>query len=327
MHRNRTVLVQDNVVTIDRLDDTEIVEMHDSVVLRFNNRLFEQLSCRSTDVESPHRQLRSGFADALSGDNTHRLTKLDHASGRKVTAVALSTDTALGFAGKHRTDLQLLHANLHQSLSLSFFDQLVRFDDRLLGDRVDNRFAAYASNDPGGQVNDFVITLVNRTDKNAVGSSTIRFDNDNVLRGIDQFTGQVAGVRSLQRGVCQPLTCTVSRDKVLHHRQPFAEVGGNRVLNDFARRLGHQTTHTAQLFDLLARTARPGILHEKYRVQFFAPVVVLQRAEHQVRNFFTRMGPDIDDLIVAFAVGDDAAAILFLDQRDLFVSLLELCLL
>src|SRR6516225_12292557 len=163
--------------------------MHDSVVLRFNNRLFEQLSCRSTDVERPHRQLRSRFADALSSDNADCFAKFDHASGRKIAAVTLSTDTALGFAGKHRTNLQLLHANLHQSLSLSFLDQLVRFDDGLLGDRVDNRFAAYASNDPGGQVNHFVVTLVNRTDENAVGSSTIRFNNYNVLRGIDQFTG------------------------------------------------------------------------------------------------------------------------------------------
>ncbi len=54
---------------------------------------------------------------------------------------------------------------------------------------------------------------------------------------------------------------------------------------------------------------------------------MLQRPEHHVRDFFSGMSPDIDDLIIALTVSDDSAAVLLFYQRDLLVGLIELGLL
>ena len=90
-----------------------------------------------------------------------------------------------------------------------------------------------------------------------------------------QAARQVAGIGRLQRGVGQTLTGAVRRDEVLQHVQAFAEVGGDRGLDDFARRLGHQAAHTGKLADLLFRTARAGVGHDVNRVEVAAGAVVL----------------------------------------------------
>jgi hypothetical protein len=55
-----------------------------------------------------------------------------------------------------------------------------------------------------------------------------------VLRHVDEATGQVAGVRGLQRGVREALAGAVGRDEVLQDVQAFAEVRGDRRLDDRA---------------------------------------------------------------------------------------------
>ncbi len=94
-------------------------------------------------------------------------------------------------------------------------------------------------------------------------------------------------------------------------------------LDDLAAGLGHEAAHAGELLDLLAITARAGIDHQINRVQFLAALVVFEGAEHDVGDLFAGMRPDIDDLVVAFAVGDDAVAILLLDHGDLLVGALE----
>ena len=113
-------------------------------------------------------------------------------------------------------------------------------------------------------------------------------------------------------------------DEVLEHGQTFAEVRGDRPFDDFAGRLGHQTAHTGELTDLLTVTARAGIHHQVDRIQFLAALVVFEGPEHDVGDLVAGMRPDIDDLVVALAVGDDAFAILLLDLPDLLVRVLEL---
>ena len=104
----------------------------------------------------------------------------------------------------------------------------------------------------------------------------------------------------------------------------FAEVRSDRPFDDFARRLRHQTAHAGELFHLLAIAPRAGIDHQEDRVQFLAALVVLEGAEHDVGNLVASVGPDVDDLVVALAIGDDAFAILLLDQLDLLVGVREL---
>ncbi len=70
----------------------------------------------------------------------------------------------------------------------------------------------------------------------------------------------------------------------------------------------------ASCLHLLAVAARAGIHHQVNRVQFLAALVVLEGAEHDVGDFVTGVGPDVDDLVVTLAIGDDAFAILLLDR-------------
>src|SRR6185295_9469145 len=101
------------------------------------------------------------------------------------------------------------------------------------------------------------------------------------------------------------------------HVQTFAEVRGDGRLDDLARRAGHQTAHTAQLADLLFRTARAGVSHDVNRVDVAAGAIVLFHGlEHLFRNAFGDLGPDFDDLVIALTVGDGAFLVLRFDFDD-----------
>ena len=112
----------------------------------------------------------------------------------------------------------------------------------------------------------------------------------------------------------------MGRDEVLEHREPLAEVGENRLLDDVAGRLGHKTAHAGQLADLLPVAARAGIHHERDRVVLLLALVVLERLQHDVGDLVGAMRPDVDDLVVALAGGDDTFAILLLDFLDLLLG-------
>ena len=205
-----------------------------------------------------------------------------------------------------------------------FVDQLIRLHDFFLRHRIDHRFAADATDDARREIDDFFVAFVDRTDDDAVDRAAIDLVDDHVLRRVDEFARQVTGIGRLKRGVGQTFAGTVGRDEILEHGQPFAEVRGDRPLDDFARRLGHQTAHAGELFHLLAIAARAGIDHEEDRVQFLAALVMLEGAEHDVGDFVAGVGPDVDDLVVALAIGDDAFAVLLLDLLDLLVGVREL---
>ncbi len=76
--------------------------------------------------------------------------------------------------------------------------------------------------------------------------------------------------------------------------------------------------------NLLTIASRTGVHHEVDRIQFLATFVMLKGAEHDVGNLVARVCPDVDDLVVALAIRDDAFAILLLDLFDLPVGVLQL---
>ena len=93
---------------------------------------------------------------------------------------------------------------------------------------------------------DDLARLDDRTDVDAFHRAAVVLGHDHVLRNVDQAAGQVAGVGRLERRIGQALARAVRRDEVFEHRQPFAEVRRDGRLNDFARRLGHQSAHAAE---------------------------------------------------------------------------------
>ena len=259
----------------------------------------------------------------MRGDNADRFAELHELAGRQIASVALRANAASAFAGQHRTNLQLSTPTLLNRGGNRFVDQLIRLDDLLLRHRINDRFAADATDDAGREIDHFFVAFVNRSNHDAVHRSAIHLVDDHVLRRVHQFAGEITGIRRLQRRIGQTFARTVRRDEILEHAQAFAEIRGDRPLDDFAGRLRHQTAHAGELLHLLTIASRARIHHQEDRVQFLATLVVFEGPEHDVRDFVAGVGPDIDDLVVALAVRDDALAILLLDRLDLLVSVLQ----
>ena len=153
----------------------------------------------------------------------------------------------------------------------------------------------------------------------AVERAAIVIRHDHVLRHVDETPREVARVGGLQRRVGQALARAVGRDEVLEHREAFAEVGLDRLLDDFARRLRHQAAHARQLADLLLRATSARVGHDVDGVELPVLVAAFHFAEHRVGDLLGDVRPHGDDLVVALAVGDRALEVLLFDL-DHFVA-------
>ena len=107
----------------------------------------------------------------------------------------------------------------------------------------------------------------NRCHPQTLIGTAIVLGDDQILRHIDQTTRQVTGVRGFQRGIGQTFTRTVRRDEVLQYVQTFAEVRGDRRLDDRAIGLGHQTAHTGELTNLRGRAPGTRVGVHVHRVE------------------------------------------------------------
>src|SRR5206468_11769398 len=90
-----------------------------------------------------------------------------------------------------------------------------------------------------------------------------------------------------------------------------------RCLDDLARGLRHEAAHAGELADLLLATPCAGISHHVDRVELATLLARLELAEHLLRDQLGDVRPDVDDLVVALAVRDDAVLVLLLDLVDL----------
>ena len=148
--------------------------------------------------------------------------------------------------------------------------------------------------------------------------------DDDILRHIDQPSGQIARIGGLQRRIRQSFARAVRRNEVLQHGQAFAEIGRDRSFDDFARRFGHQAAHSGELPDLLFASSSSGIGHDVDRIEFVSAFILLRHfAEHFVGYFFRDIRPDIDDLVVSFTVGNGAVLVLFLHFDDAFPGVID----
>ena len=138
---------------------------------------------------------------------------------------------------------------------------------------MNNIVYGYTSEDTFVQSsNNFVIVLEVSTNQSAKRTAVF-FINNHIVRNVNQTTSQVSRIGSLQSGIRQTFTGTVSRDKVLQHRKSLFKVRQDRILDDLTTfstcllRFCHQTTHTGELTDLLFRTTGTGIKHHVHRVE------------------------------------------------------------
>ncbi len=101
----------------------------------------------------------------------------------------------------------------------------------------------------------------------------------------------------------------MGRDEVLQHRKALLEVREDRVLDDLLTaldtrflRLGHKTTHTRELTNLLLRTAGTRVEHHVYGVE--AVLIAFQGRDNRVGQLVIDIRPDIDYLVITLVVRD-----------------------
>src|SRR6266498_3102412 len=144
---------------------------------------------------------------------------------------------------------------------------------------------------------------------------------DSGSRGNRQQVRQLAGMRGL---MAKPSGEIIERPITSNFREGLTEVRRDRALDDFSRGFGHQTAHARELPHLLTVAARSRVDHQENRIQFFATLVMFEGAEHHAGNLVSGMRPNVDDLVVTLAIGDDTLAILLFNLPDLLVSIFEL---
>ena len=96
-------------------------------------------------------------------------------------------------------------------------------------------------------------------------------------------------------------------------RKTFFKVRDNRVFDNFTTGstrflwLSHQSAHTTQLTNLFFRTTGSRIQHHKHWIETLT--VIGQLVHYLFGNLRVGMGPDIDNLIVTFVIGNETHVI------------------
>ena len=112
------------------------------------------------------------------------------------------------------------------------------------------------------------------------------------------------------------------RREVFQNGQSLAEVGANGRFDDLAGRLAHQTSHTGKLPDLVDIASCGRRQHHVDRVNvvgIIGATVAFQIRHHALGDFFAGVNPDVNDLVVSFAVGNRVVVEIVLDAVDAFL--------
>src|ERR1035441_2097885 len=237
-------------------------------------------------------------------------------------AVALAADAAARLAREDRANLDALDARLLDLAGELLGDRVVRRDEGFVARRVENVFLDDAAHDAVAERLEDLAALDDRGHGDAVDRLAVFLRDDDVLGDIDEAAREIAGVGRLERRVGETLAGAVRRDEVLEDGEALAEVGDDGLLHDLARGLGHGAAHARELADLLLAAAGAGVGHHVDGVELRAADAVrrLHLLEHGLRHRLRDAMPDVDDLVVAFAVRDGALLALVLDLEHVLAG-------
>ena len=224
-HGHALVLVRD-------MDDARLVR-HDRLSLGLTR--FEQLfhagqtlrdvfgDGDAARMEGSHGQLRAGFADGLRRDDAYRFAHLDVVARRHVLTVALGADAVLGLAGENGADTHALHARRVDRRRLIGGEHGVLFREQLARGGIEDVVHAVSARDPVAQRLDHRARSVHyRSHYAALGVAAVFLVDDDVLRNVDQPSGEVTGVCRFKSGVRQTFTSAVSGNEVFQNGKTFA---------------------------------------------------------------------------------------------------------
>src|SRR5581483_59707 len=312
--RHLAVPAHDDQVAFLALHRRQVDELQEPFVARLERRLLGATARGAADVEGAHRELRARLADRLRRDDADRLAEIDHVPPGEVAAVALAAHALPGLAGENGSDLHALEACFLDRRDLGLVDRVVRLDDDVAAERIADVVERDAAENAVAEALDDLAAFDERSHLDPVERAAVRLGDDRVLRDVDEAAREVAGIGGLERRVGEALPRAVRRDEVLEHGEAFAEVRRDGRLDDLARRLRHETAHAGELADLLGGAPGAGVGHHEDRVErrdamdLALGVLHLfgaELAEHLVRDPVGHLGPDVDDLVVALAVGDE----------------------
>ena len=214
-NRNRPVLVQNDVVSVFQFDQAQIVVSKDAFLLGFDLRLLETGSGRPTDMERPHRELRTRLADGLRGNNAHGFAQFNETSGGQIASVTTDADTLFAFTSEHRAYLHLLHAGTFDQLGPHLVNLLAgRRDDCLGTARIMNVVAGEAAHEAFAQLHHFIFAFIDGLDPNAIGSAAIGFADDHVLRHVHQLACHISRIGGLERRIRQTFPRAVGGNEI-----------------------------------------------------------------------------------------------------------------
>src|SRR5215831_19481015 len=316
-HHDLAVPVEHDDVVVPIHHGADIVILYDARVLGVVLGGLHHPARRAADVEGAHGELSARLPDGLGGDDAYRLPELREAARAQVAAVAHDADAALRLAGERGADAYPLQAGVLDLLRQFLVDLGAGLHDDLARERIADVLRGHAPEHAIAQRLDDVAAFDERRGVDVLHGAAVVLGHDDVLGDVDEAPGEVTRVRRLEGGVGQTLAGAVGGGEVLQHGEAFAEVGGNGRLDDLARGLGHETAHPRQLADLLLGAAGAGVGHHVDGIELAALLAAFQLAEHGIRNLLRGVGPDVDHLVVALAVGDDAVLVLLLHLIDL----------
>ena len=287
-------------------------------------------------MEGPHGQLGTGLADGLGSDNAHCLADIDHVATAEIAAVAHGADPSFGLAGEHRTNEYPVNTRGLDGLDPVLGDLLVHAHQHLAGVRIDHILERDPAKNTFADADNHLAALDQRLGHGTAHGAAVLHDNSRILGHIHQATGQVAGVGGLERRIRQAFAGAVGGDEVLEDAQSLAEVGLDRCLDDFTRRLGHQTAHARELADLVLGTTRARVGHDVDRIEALDLPdlsgrirLVFHRhlVHHLLGDFVGGLGPNINDFVVFLTVGDQTVGILLVNVSRLALRILDKLLL
>ena len=241
----------------------------------------------------------------------------------QVTTVTGRTDTDTALTGNGGAHTHFVDTFRFDGLYPGFINQSTgRYNDVAFRTWLVYVGRNYTTQNTITQCHNHVAAFDQRSHDQAVFRATIVLGNHQILRHVNQTTGQVTGVSGFQCGIRQTFTSTVSRGEVLQYVQTFTEVRYDRRFDDRAIRLRHQTTHTRQLTNLRRATTSTGVSHHVNRVErfliHFVTVAIdhflfTQVVHHRLRYQFVSARPDVDNLVVFLAVSHQTGSKLALD--------------
>ena len=276
-------------------------------------------------MEGTKRKLCTGFTNGLCCNNTNGLAFLYHTCSGKVAPIALHADTMLALTGKHRTDLDALDGRILNGLCLSFGNLLAGSTDEFTCCRMDNVVYRDTPQDAFREGGNHLIAIFECRTYQSAQRAAIFLVDDDIVGNVYKTTGEVSCIGCLHSGVGQTLTCTVGSNEVFEHRHAFLEVGKNGVFDDLRSlgtsllRLGHQSTDTGKLLNLIFRTTGTGIEHHEHSIE---TLVGFSHLLHKyVTDVVVDVCPCIDNLIVTLVIGDESHVVVLCNLSHLFVTI------